>query len=158
VVHFVTANKTWVFDIASGLWHERESWDLNGRSLGRWLGNCHVSCYDKELIGDAYSGKIGYLSASTYTEFGLTTQALATSPPVHSDRKRVFISRLELDIEAGVGIATGQGSDPQWMMRLSKDGGRTYTTLAKVALCRGDWRLSNQAALAAAGAGTGARH
>jgi hypothetical protein len=84
VVHFVTANKTWVFDISSGLWHERESWDLNGRSLGRWLGNCHVSCYDKELIGDAYSGKIGYLSASTYTEFGLTTQALATSPPVHS--------------------------------------------------------------------------
>jgi hypothetical protein len=96
----------------SGLWHERESWDINGRSLGRWLGNCHVSCYDKELIGDAYSGKIGYLSASTYTEFGLTTQALATSPPIHSDRKRVFISRLELDIEAGVGIATGRDQIP----------------------------------------------
>lgn len=131
VVHFVAANKTWVFDIASGLWHERESWDINGRSLGRWCGNCHVSCYDKELIGDGYSGKIGYLSASTYTEFGITTQALVTSPPIHADRKRLFISRLELDIEAGVGIATGQGSDPQWMLRSSKDGGRTYTNLQK---------------------------
>jgi hypothetical protein len=128
VLHFVNANKTWVYDIATGLWHERESWDLNGRPLGRWMGNCHLSCYDKELIGDAYSGKIGYLSATTYTEFGNTTQALATSPPIHADRKRLFISRLEIDIEAGVGIATGQGSDPQWMMRNSRDGGRTYTT------------------------------
>jgi hypothetical protein len=131
VVQFPTANTTFVWDIASGLWHERESWDLNGRSLGRWRANCHVSCYEKELIGDAFSGAIGYLSASTYTEFGNVTRTLLTSPPVHDDRKRVFISRLELDIEAGVGVTDGQGSDPQWMLRSSKDGGRTYTPLQK---------------------------
>lgn len=132
VVHFVAANTTWEFDIATGLWHERESWDINGRSYGRWRGNCFVSCYDKQLIGDAYSGAIGYLSATTYTEFGNTVQGLATSPPIHDeDQKRLFISRLQLDIEAGVGIATGQGSDPQWMLRTSKDGGRTYTTMQK---------------------------
>ena len=131
VVHFVTANKTWVWDISTNLWHERESLDVNGRLLGRWAGNCHLSCYDKELFGDAYSGKIGYLSPTTYTEFGNTTQGLATSAPVHADRKRVFISRLEMDIEAGIGIASGQGSDPQWMMRSSKDGGLTYTALQK---------------------------
>lgn len=133
VVNFVTANKTFVTDAATGgMWHERESWDINGRALGRWRANCHVSCYDKELIGDAYSGKLGYLSASTYTEFGTTTQALATSASVHDqDQKRLFISRLQLDIEAGVGITTGQGSDPQWMLRSSKDGGRTYTNLQK---------------------------
>ncbi len=126
VIHFPTANATYVFDVSTGLWHERESWDMNGRSLGRWMGNCHLSCYDKELIGDAYSGKVGYLSASTYTEFGCTTQAMTTSPPIHSDRKRVFISRLEMDIEAGVGIATGQGDNPQWKLRSSRDGGRTF--------------------------------
>jgi hypothetical protein len=131
VVHFVTANTTWVYDVSTGLWHERESWDINGRSLGRWMANCFVSCYDKQLVGSAYSGAVGYLSASTYTEFGTTTQALLTSPPVHADRKRLFISRLELDVEAGVGISTGQGSDPQWMLRSSKDGGRTYTNLQK---------------------------
>jgi hypothetical protein len=128
VVNFPTANKTFVYDISTSLWHERESWDMNGRSLGRWRGNCHLPCYDRELIGDAYSGKIGYLSASTYTEFDTTVQALVTSPPIHSDRKRLFISRLEIDMEAGVGINTGQGSDPQVMMRSSKDGGRSYST------------------------------
>ncbi len=40
----------------------------------------------------------------------------------------MFISRLEMDIEAGVGITAGQGVDPQWMLRSSKDGGRTYGT------------------------------
>lgn len=135
VAHFVAANKTWVYDISTGMLHERESWDMNGRFLGRWCGNCHVSCYDKELIGDAYSGKIGYLSASTYNEFGNATQGLVTSPPIHSDRKRMFMSRLELDIEAGTGNTSGQGSDPQWMLRCSKDGGRTYTNLQK-------WRSS----------------
>lgn len=127
VVHFPSANKTFAFDVSTGLWHERESWDMNGRSLGRWMGNCHLSCFDKEFIGDAYSGKIGYLSASTYEEFGNQTQALTTSPPIHADRKRLFIPRFEMDIEAGVGITSGQGSDPQWMMRYSKDGGRTYS-------------------------------
>lgn len=131
VVTFPTANKTWTYDILTQLWHERVSWDINGRSLGRWMGNCHATCYDKSLIGDAYSGKVGYLSGTTYTEFGTTTQALCTSPPIHADRKRLFISRLEMDIEAGVGITMGQGSDPQWMLRHSKDGGRTYTNLQK---------------------------
>lgn len=128
VVNFITANRTFVYDISTGLWHERESWDINGRSLGRWLGSCHLTCFNKELIGDAFSGRVGYLSATTYDEFGTTTQALMTSPPIHADRKRLFISRFEADIETGVGITSGQGSDPQWMLRSSKDGGRTWST------------------------------
>ncbi len=126
VVTFPSTNTTWEYDIATGLWHERESWDLNNRSLGRWRGNCHVTAYDYELIGDAFSGKIGYLSHHTYTELGNTTQLLAVSPPIHSDRKRVFIPRFEMDIEGGVGLATGQGSSPQVMLRISRDGGRTW--------------------------------
>lgn len=123
---FPTANKTFGYDISTGYWHERESDDINGRSLGRWVGNCALPCYDKILIGSGFSGKIGYLDASTYSEFGVNTRGLATSPPIHSDRKRLFMSRFELDVEAGVGIATGQGSNPQWMLRVSNDGGRTY--------------------------------
>jgi hypothetical protein len=137
VVHFVGANVTYEYDISTGLWHERESWDINGRSYGRWRGNCHLSCYNKELIGDAFSGKVGYLSDTTYEEFGCTTQALVTSPPIHSDRKRLFIPRFELDIEAGTGITSGQGSDPQWMLRISKDGGRTFGNHQK-------WRSSGK--------------
>jgi hypothetical protein len=125
-VTFPSTNTTFELNIATGLWHERESWDLNGRSLGRWRANCHITAYDHELIGDVVSGKIGHLSHHTYTEFDNTVQMLATSPPIHSDRKRIFIPRFEMDIEGGVGLETGQGSDPQVMLRISKDGGRTW--------------------------------
>ena len=33
---FPTANESWVYDIATKLWHERESWDPNNNSYGRW--------------------------------------------------------------------------------------------------------------------------
>jgi hypothetical protein len=126
-VTFPISGKTYELDIATGLWHERESWDQNGRSLGRWRANCHCQAYNLQLIGDSVSGKIGSLEHHVFTEFGNTMQMLAVSPPIHSDRKRIFIPRFEMDIEAGVGIADGQGSDPQVMLRYSRDGGFTWS-------------------------------
>lgn len=123
---FPTANATWEFDIATGLWHERVSWDQNGNSYGRWRGNCHAVFNGLNLIGDAFSGQIGVLDEGTFTEFGNAMQAYMVSPVVHSDRKRLFCSRFELDVLSGVGIDSGQGSNPQVMLRWSKDGGRTF--------------------------------
>lgn len=124
---FPTENATAELDLATGLWHERESWDENGNSLGRWRVNCICEAYGKILVGDAYSGKVGYLDGDTYTEFGSIMRGLATGSPLHSDRKRVFMSKFELDIESGVGLTTGQGSDPQIMYDYSDDGGRTWS-------------------------------
>lgn len=129
VVTFPTANKSWVYDISTSLWHERESLDLNNRNYGRWRGNCYANCYNRGLIGDEFSGIVGYLDAGIFTEFGNLMRAIMVSPPLHEDRKRVFVSRFELDVETGVGLTTGQGSDPQIMLDWSKDGGRTFSGL-----------------------------
>lgn len=128
VLTFPSAARTFVFDIATNLWHERESWDQNNNTLGRWRGNCHISAYNRELIGDAINGNIGYLDATSATEYGNTIRMLLVSPPIHSDRKRVYHSRFELDLESGVGLTSGQGSDPQAMLDWSNDGGRNYTS------------------------------
>jgi hypothetical protein len=126
---FPTANASWVLDISTGYWHERESWDQNNNSFGRWRGNCCLMAFGKILIGDAYSGQIGYLDAGTFTEFGNTMRALMISPPIHHERQRIYISTFELDVDSGEGLNTGQGSDPQIMMDYSKDGGRTFINL-----------------------------
>lgn len=128
-VTFPTGNATWHYDIASGLWHERESLDMNLRNLGRWRGCTHARCYNQDFIGDAFSGKIGTLSSTSFTEFGNQMQMLLVSPPLHNDRKRIFVPVFEIDIETGVGLATGQGSDPQLMLDISRDGGRSYGNL-----------------------------
>lgn len=126
VVNFVAANATWVYDIATGLWHERDSVDINNNSLGRWRASCVANIYNKTLIGDAYSGQIGYLDPTVYTEFGNQIHGEMVSPIIQSDRKRVFISRFELDVEQGVGNTNDPGSDPQIMLDWSDDGGRIF--------------------------------
>jgi hypothetical protein len=126
VVNFPTANATWVHDLATGLWHERESWDIYNNNYGRWRGTCAASVYSKTLIGDNYSGQIGYLDNSTFTEFGNTIRALMVGPVINSDRKRIFMSRFELDVETGVGNTVDPGSNPQVMLDWSDDGGRTF--------------------------------
>lgn len=126
---FPTAEATWVYDVSTGLWHERESWDASNVSLNRWRGNAFCNAFGKLLIGDAYSGKIGQLDGDIYTEYGNTIRGLVTSPPIHGDRKRIFMSRFELDVESGVGLQAGQGSNPQIMLDWSDDGGRTYSTI-----------------------------
>lgn len=81
------------------------------------------------LIGDAYSGVIGKADFQAFVEYGNTMRGLVTSPPVHSDRKRMFVPRFEIDVESGVGTVQCSGADPQWMLDISKDGGRTFGPL-----------------------------
>ena len=125
-ITFPTANKTFVFDIATGLWHERESWDQNNSSLGRWRINCAVQAYNQLFVGDAFTGKIGYFNNTVETEFGSIIRLVMTSPPIHRDRKTLHMPSFEIDLESGVGTASGQGLDPQAMMDYSDDGGRTF--------------------------------
>ena len=126
VLTFPNANATWVYDIATSLWHERDSWDIFNNSYGRWRGSSVANVYNRTLIGDAYSGQIGYIDNTVFTEFGNTMRALMVAPVIHNDRRRVFFPLFELDIEQGVGITTGQGSDPQIMLDWSDDGGRVF--------------------------------
>lgn len=144
-VTFPSVPATWCADITNPqeiLWHERESRDINGNSYGRWRANCYVRAYNQHFIGDAFTNQIGIMDPATFTEYGNPMIGQATSPtitsahagpgagkrgyPVVEGRARVFMGALELDIESGVGLQSGQGSDPQIIMETSDDGGRTF--------------------------------
>ena len=43
------------------------------------------------------------------------------------DLQREFFSELQLQFQPGVGLSTGQGKDPQVMLRWSNDGGSTWS-------------------------------
>ena len=121
------STNSWTWDVATNLWHERESLDINRTQLGRWCGSCAAEAYNKVLIGDAFSGQVGHLDDSVATEFGRPMHAEAVAPVMHADQARAFMRHYELDIEQGVGLTTGQGSDPQIMLDISDDGGRTWS-------------------------------
>ena len=128
VLTFPSAPATWVLDLSTMLWHQRESWDANDTSYGRWRGNCACYSFDQILIGDAYTGQIGIADFNVFTEYGNTMRGLITSPPIQEDRRRIFLKRFELDVTSGVGLTSGQGENPIVVLDWSDDGGVTWNT------------------------------
>jgi hypothetical protein len=122
VLTFPTDGHTWTYDVTTGEWHERESYGDT-----RWKPCATAFCYDRNYVQDYATGKIGYLDPDTYTEYGLTHRSSFTfANGAYNNGHRTFHSLLEVMAETGVGLTSGQGSDPQIMLEMSDDGGRTW--------------------------------
>lgn len=119
---FPVAGRSFVLDIGNGLWHERQY----GAS-GRHRANGHGYLNGVHYVGDYESGNIYKLDLEKYTDNGEWIHRIRRAPVVHKDRRRILIHSIEVEFEAGVGVTTGQGSDPQAMLRLSFDGAHTFT-------------------------------
>lgn len=118
VYRFPTAGATWVYDINTGEWHERQSYGYD-----HWRAAWVVKCYDKVLVGDTQTGNIGEMDANTFSEWGNALYREATTGVVLGESKWGYFDRLELDMEVGRAI----GSDPSVMLDISNDGGMTFT-------------------------------
>jgi hypothetical protein len=120
-------DRTWVFDMATGLWHERLY--LNDAGLfEQHLTNCHAYAFGKHLCGSRLDGKIYELSNTTYTDNGAEIKRLRQTPHMQQGMNRLFFSSFQLDMETGVGIdGTGQGTDPRVMLQYSNDGGHSWS-------------------------------
>lgn len=146
VLTFPTLARTWCYDVATGLWHERQH-----SRWGRHHGNCYARAYGRHLIGDFQNGLIYLLDMDALDDEGDEIRREAVSPPVHARRERLTMRSLELDMESGVGLTVGQGDNPQAMLQWSDDGGKTWsnehwTTIGKVGrfLTRVIWRRLGQ--------------
>lgn len=127
VLTFPTADATWVYDASTGMWHERAWRDVDG-ALRRHRGNCHMAFDGRNLVGDWETGRIYALDLDTYTDDGAQIARIRQCPHASADLKRVFIAALQVDMETGVGLSSGQGSDPQAMLQWSNDGGFTWSS------------------------------
>lgn len=128
VLNVPTIGKTWVYDVATRLWHERAAF-LNG-TLDRHRGNCQCNFNGETIIGDYQTGDIYAFDLTAYADNGAPQKwlrAWRALPPGKNDLNRTAQHSLQLDCETGVGLVTGQGSDPQVMLRWSDDGGHTWS-------------------------------
>lgn len=100
-------------------------------SLGVWRGQVGINWKGLALVGDAFSNVVGLSDFTIFTEYGNRMQMLVTSPPIHSDRKRIFVPLLEIEVEAGEGIPGNPDVAPLMSMEVSKDGGITWRPLLK---------------------------
>jgi len=128
VLVFPTANATWVYDVSTQAWHERAGF-VNGEFI-RHRGNCQMSFQGKPVIGDFENGNIYAFDLNNFSDNGSTQKWLRSwraLPTGQNNLKRTAQHSLQLDIEPGVGLNLGQGSDPEVMLRWSDDGGHTWS-------------------------------
>lgn len=116
---FPTDNITITFDLTLKYSTTRQSY-INS-TYGRFLGNCTCFCYDKSLVGDYNSGIIYNQSTSTYTENGTAIRRTFVTPPIYFLNRRIFISKLLIDVECNVGV------NKTFTVEKSIDDGRTWT-------------------------------
>lgn len=119
------AATTWVYDLATHLWHER-AYFSNG-AYSRSLAQNHIYFNGSHLVGDYSSGNIYKLDLDTYTDNGQPIRRMRTAPHVTSGLNYIYYSGFQLDCQFGVGTQTGQGLNPQIVMRQSNDGGYTWS-------------------------------
>ncbi len=120
VLTFPTQGYTWCWDQNTGLSHLRES-VINFSSIGRWRANSVGNFQGKIVVGDFTLGRIWVLDAAALTE-GEEIQITKLRTPSITMETNFTLPLVEIDMETGVGINTGQGSDPLMMVAYSKDG------------------------------------
>ncbi len=117
---------TWVYDDTEKQWHRRFSWDSATATKRKWRvrGLCAVGAL--LLVGDWDTGNLYTLDLDAYDEAGAPMPWERTAPYLSAENQAMAIDQIELGLEAGVGLPSGQGSDPTCWMELSDDGARTF--------------------------------
>jgi hypothetical protein len=122
---FPSGGDTWVFDAITQAWHERESEPV--AYAGCWRCLDAGAFAGAVIAGDLVDGRLYVIDPVTYSEDGDEIIRVATGAPFISDGKRMMFSEVEAAMQTGVGLVSGQGSDPQVWLTFSDDGGQTWS-------------------------------
>lgn len=130
-LHLPALQTTLVYDMTTGMWHERQSQKPGGNADGSvsqdmYRGRNHTTFKGINLMSDWWSGKIFKEDTSVTTDDGNIRKLKRTSSIFHNELKYISVYALEFDINSGMGNTTGQGSAPIMMSKYSMDGGNTF--------------------------------
>lgn len=124
-LHLPGASTTWCYDLNTSQWHERA--ELIDGVYKPSRVSCCAFAYGMYVAGDSTDGRLYQLDAETYANGGDVLAWERTAPRLNKDGVNLFPSKFELDMQTGVGLdGIAQGTDPQVMLQISRDGGITW--------------------------------
>lgn len=142
VINFPSGNATWVYDVATNLWHERAFWYAQAGIFQAALPQCHTFNFGKHLVGDRQSGTIYQMSLPSpangggwdfVTDAGNPIRRIRRAPHISTEQEWIIHSQMQVDMETGLGpqppLKDGAGNprDPMATLRYSDDGGHTWS-------------------------------
>lgn len=121
-INFPGANKSWLYNLSGDTWSE-----VNYRGVGRDRAEISEAFLDQMIVSDYENGNLYVLDALSYSDNGDFISRKIVSRHIYDEGfNRIKVHRLRLDLEAGVGLSNGHGSDPYVGLRVSKDGGHSF--------------------------------
>ena len=136
VLHFDDSDATHVWDAKSNLWHDRGTWDSSARKFTASRQRFPVYAFrELRCLDSGTNQPVGVGNPSQLYQMGIShtsdigggvIRRVRRAPALQAENRRIFYSKFELDLEPGLGAVSGQGEDPQVMLRVSNDGGKTW--------------------------------
>ena len=128
-VGFSLPTTTIVYDVTTNRWSDRKSTlqaangnyqDIASRARD------YVSAYGRIYVGDSQDGRIGVVDLDTFTEYNALIRRSVTIQPFQNNMQSFTVPSIEATVESGVGNTAAP--NPQIMMELSSDGGKTWSS------------------------------
>lgn len=133
IFNFLSGNRTLCYELSSGQWHERASWNKRTGKNNHHIAITTTLWQQRVFVGNYSNNQIFEWSLDTYTDNGDIIRRVRTASHLHEDRKRVSYKSLEIDMERGTSLlpATGPidqvGTEAKVMLTWSDDGGYTWS-------------------------------
>lgn len=131
VLYFPSGNATWVYDVATQMWHQRGQW--NGVSFDADNAAFHMYVFGKHLVGDPKTGNVYDMSINYLDNAGSMIRRARRAPHISTEDQWIFFEQLQVDMESGLSpqpnLYDGSGNirSPQASLRWSDDGGHTWS-------------------------------
>lgn len=127
VLNFPTAGATWVYDKNTQQWHQRGTWIAENNGYDAWHPQCHTFAFGKHLVGDRNAPSIYEMDVTFGSDVdSRPIRRVRRAPSVQSELDYLAFGKFQIEMEVGLGLNTGQGSNPQVLMRSSDNGGQTW--------------------------------
>ena len=115
------SGRSWLYDGLTKVWSE-----LASKGIDRHRGEIAENFINSTIVSDYSNGKLYRLKQDVYTDNADEIALELIGRHLFSNDKNIRVPALEIIMESGVGLVSGQGSDPQIMVSFSKDGGHSF--------------------------------
>lgn len=110
-------------DAATGLTHLRKSYNSE-----TWRVSSGETIWGVTILGDATNGNLYLLDADAHDEDGEHLVREWVSTTMSPTGNPFTLDEVEIEIEVGVGLVSGQGVNPIAWLQVSRDSGETWGT------------------------------
>ena len=136
VITFPSANQTWAYDFTTQQWHQR----CSGR--GRHLGQYYAFFNGRHYLSSYKDGSFYRMDNDVYVDGDMPITRSVTTATMGGDTMLTSYTSCQIDMERGVGLPSGQGSDPKIQMSFSDDGGHVWSNTLEGGIGKqGDYNL-----------------